>query len=126
MWSNKIVLAAALLVGISAQLIPHLISGREPDTEAMFWVFGSFPAMIIASGILGFIAPSHPTLWAIAIMLGDFVIGLLTAQGGLNLLPIGLLLYAVYAILYILAGHVGAFICRRVNKADNGSEKRNL
>ena len=116
-WSNKTTLIVALLIGVSAQLIPQLVSGREPDTEATLWVLGSFPLMIVASGVLGFASPSRPSLWAIAIVLGDFVTGLLTARGGLNLLPLGLLLYVLYAIVYVLVGHGGAYLRRRVDQA---------
>ena len=119
-WKNNEAFPVALLIGICAQLIPQLISGRQPDTEAILWLYSSFPLMIIAAGILGFVAPDHPSLWAISILLGDFLTGLLMAQNGLNLLPVGLLLYAIYAILYILAGHFGAFLYRHNKRAITG------
>jgi hypothetical protein len=104
----------AIGIGIMAQFVPQLLSHREATAEAGYWLFGSFPAMVILSGVLAFLFPAHSFLWAFVIIAADFCTGLATLQGESNLMPIGVVLYAIYLLPCFLLSWIGNYVRRKL------------
>jgi hypothetical protein len=105
--------ALAVLIGAVAQLIPLGLSHGDATTQATYWVFGSLPAIILLSGGLAFAFADHPFFWPVIILTADFLTGIATTSGDLNLLPIGIVLYAIYLIPCFLMGWAGRYMHKR-------------
>lgn len=88
---------------------------QSPEDNIYYWKIG-YPILILVSGIAGYRAPLRPWRWSIYIIAIQFFLGMTTAKGGFNLLPIGILVYLLIALPCIAAGYTGAFINRRRKK----------
>jgi hypothetical protein len=82
---------------------------QDPDAQLVYWEVG-YPISVLISGILGSFFPVRPWRWGVGIIWAQFVLGLVTTTGDLNLLPPGILLYMIITIPCIISGYVGAWI----------------
>jgi hypothetical protein len=63
--------------------------------------------------VLGYLAPSRPWRWALAVMLVQPIVMVFTSGGSLGLLPIGLVLFGVLALPAIAVARIGAWFSGR-------------
>ena len=110
--NNQAYIGISLAIGAVAQALSQVLSQSDATLQAWIWLLASYPTMIVASGILGYLAPLRPVTWACLIVAGDFLVGMLTTSN-LNMLPIGIVLYLVLAIPCIASAWIAAFVRRR-------------
>jgi peptidoglycan/LPS O-acetylase OafA/YrhL len=88
----------AIIGGISLWLLTSLISGQAEAWDApMYWSV-TYPVAILLAGVLGYRAPRRAWRWGLVVMLVQAPVLLLTSGGSMNLLPLGLALFAVLAL----------------------------
>jgi hypothetical protein len=83
----------------------------DPQSASFYWK-GSYPLLIVLSGILGMIFPDRPWRWALYLISAQFGMGIITATGGLNLLPIGVIIHLLMALPLLMSSYAGAWISR--------------
>ncbi|MGE0703223.1 MAG: hypothetical protein AB7F99_09720 [Vicinamibacterales bacterium] len=101
--------AGALLWGATAAL-----SGRrEAWDAAQYWTL-VYPASVLVAAALGFLVP-HRGAWRLgfAVMLGQ-ALALVVTSGSFGLLPPGIILFAVLAILPAGAAAIASAVGRRL------------
>ena len=98
---------AALWLGVTA-----VSERREAWDSSLYWTV-AYPACLLLAGVLGYLAPSRPWRWALAVMLVQPVVMILTSDGSFALLPIGLLLFGILALPAMLTAWAGAWMRRR-------------
>ena len=100
----------AIIGGISLWLLTSLISGRAEAWDApMYWTV-TYPLAILLAGVLGYRAPRRAWRWGLVVMLVQAPVLLLTSGGSMNLLPLGLALFAILSLPAIAAATFGAKI----------------
>lgn len=105
--------ALAIVTGGVIWLGLALATGTgDPMSREPYWWFG-YPAMVLMSCLLGFLFKERSWRYGIYMLASQFIIGLWTAGGDLNLLPLGLVVFAVLAVPTALAGVFGAFLSGR-------------
>ena len=104
----------ALLGGAFLWLFTSLISGRAEAWDApMYWTV-TYPLAILMAGMLGYRAPHRAWRWGLAVMLVQAPVLMLTSGGSMNLLPLGLALFAILAMPAIAAATFGAKMRMRI------------
>lgn len=87
----------ALAGGAFLWLAAAVASGKaEAWDSAIYWSV-AYPLSIILAGVLGYRFPEKPWRWALAVMLAQAVM-LVLSGGGFSMLPLGLILFAILAL----------------------------
>ena len=104
----------AIIGGISLWLLTSLISGRAEAWDApMYWTV-TYPLAILLAGMLGYRVPRRAWRWGLAVMLVQAPVLVLTSGGSMNLLPLGLALFAILALPAMAAAMFGAKMRMRI------------
>ena len=70
---------------------------REAWDSPLYWSI-TYPLCLLLAGALAYVEPELPWRWALAMMLVQPVVMLLTGGGSFSLLPLGLFLFAILAL----------------------------
>jgi hypothetical protein len=93
----KYAYAIAIAGGAALWLVTRVVSGRNEAWDSSLYWSAAYPLAIGLSALLGYLAPTHPWRWALALMLVQAVVLAATAAG-FGLLPLGLILFAILAL----------------------------
>jgi len=108
----------AILGGASLWVLTSLITGRSEAWDAPIYWSVAYPLALLLAGVLGYRAPRRAWRWGLAVMLVQAPVMLLTSGSSLNLLPVGLALFAVLALPAIAAATLGVRL--RAWRSDRG------
>jgi hypothetical protein len=110
----------AVFVGIFAwEVVPLIHPAREAWDVKEYWL-AAYPAMILMSGLMGYVVPKMPWRWGITVAIGQglWVLFRTTLRSGMpNLWPISLGFFAFLALPCVGASLVGAWLRRRRGQA---------
>ena len=101
--------ALAVVTGVVTWAAISTISGRREAWDSAWYFSVGMPIVCVISAVLGFIEPQKPWRWGVAPLIGQFFWMLLT-QGPGNLLPLGIVVFAVLSVPSILTAKLGAFM----------------
>ncbi len=107
---RTLVVAAALGIAV-IELVVIAVPGREPLDVPAYWRFG-YPAMFIASAVLGYASSAKPLHIGFALGLGHglwFMLRSALAGGISNLWPLGLAMFALLSLPLIAAAWAGTW-----------------
>jgi hypothetical protein len=97
------------------EVVRQLHPAQEPWDVKEYWI-AVYPGMMIASALLGYLAPSLPWRWGLAMIMGQALWLFLKTSlksGVPNLWPISLAFFAILSLPCIGAAYLGAFLGRR-------------
>jgi hypothetical protein len=103
----------ALLSGTLIWLATMAASGRNEAWDSPLYWSAAYPLCMVLAAGLAYVEPERSWRWALAVMLVQPVVMLLTSGSSFGLLPLGLIMFAVLALPVILAARVGAWFRRR-------------
>jgi hypothetical protein len=112
----------AIIGGAALWLVTRAVSGRSEAWDSSLYWSAAYPLAIGLSAMLGYLAPTNPWRWALAVMLVQAVVLAATAAG-FGLLPLGLILFAILALPPIAAAMALARF--RIRRARTVDEKYN-
>jgi hypothetical protein len=102
---------AAILIGIVAWEAAIPAGTRKEAWDLpVYWQI-AYPVMVAGSFVLGILGPAHPIRWGLLVGLGQGVWSLIVTaiqKGVPNLLPLGLIMFAILSLPCIAAAWVGA------------------
>ena len=103
-WPYCVALAggAALWLGTMAA------SGRREAWDSPLYWSAAYPLCIALAAALAYAAPERPWRWALAVMLVQPVVMVLTSGRDFGLLPLGLILFGVLAVPPVLVARLVA------------------
>jgi hypothetical protein len=104
---------AAIWIGIM------LVSGRVEAWDSALYFSVGIPAVCLVSLTFALFEPARWWRWGVLPLFGQFV-WMLLSQGPGNLLPLGIVVFAVLSIPSLIAAGIGAFIARR---RENGAAR---
>ena len=82
----------------------------------VYWQI-AYPVMVAGSFLLGILGPAHPVRWGLLVGLGQGVWSLVVTalqKGVPNLLPLGLIMFAILSLPCIAAAWIGGWLGRRI------------
>jgi len=104
-------LAAA--VGAAVWFFVAVASGRREAWDSdLYWSLG-MPVAGLCAALLGFLAPERPWRWGMAFFGGQAVAAFVQNPTA-NLLPLGLIVFAVLGGLCAVPAYIGAALGRRM------------
>lgn len=109
---------AVMALGLGAivwSVFKVIASTQDPTELLSYWQVG-YPVSILLSGIMGLIFPDRPWRWSIYIIFVQFVMGMFTTKGDWNLLPPGIIFYALLTVPCIGLGYAGAWVSGKWRK----------
>lgn len=109
---SKPLYAIALIGGAVLWLGTAAIGGRNEAWDSPLYWSVTYPLCIALATALGYVEPTRPARWALAVMLVQPVVMILTSGSGFGLLPLGLMLFAVLSLPPVLGAYVGAWLRR--------------
>lgn len=105
------VAGAAIWIAITAA------SGRREAWDSELYFMAGIPALIVLALVLGYLAPRSSWRWGVWPLAGQFA-WMLVTQGPGNLLPLGIVVFAFFAIPGVVAARIGAAIARTRARRD--------
>lgn len=102
---------AALLAGGVGWTLAAVFGGRTEAWDSPVYYQVAYPFFGITAVLLGYFRPGHPWRWALGIALGQALVAFARNPTG-NLLPLGLIAFAIYSAPLILAARLGTRIRR--------------
>jgi hypothetical protein len=106
--------SVALAGGALAWLLTMAVSDRSEAWDSPVYWSVTYPACIALAAVLAYLTPERPWRWALAIMLVQPFMLMLTSGGSFGLLPLGLLLFGVLAVPPLLAARAAAWVRGRL------------
>jgi hypothetical protein len=103
--------AIALAVGAAVWVVVSLSTGRSEAWDSAAYFSLGVPSVCVASALLGVVQPFRSWRWGVTPLIGQLA-ALLVTQGVGNLLPLGVIVFAVLAVPSVLTARAGAFIRR--------------
>jgi hypothetical protein len=107
----------ATLWGAAIWILVVLASGRNEAWDSGLYFSAGIPAVCLLSLALGFIEPHRSWRWGVLPFVGQFA-SMLLMQGPGNLLPLGIVAFAVLSIPAVVAARVGAWIATKWGARD--------
>jgi hypothetical protein len=108
----------AAVCGAVIWIVIALVSGRAEAWDSALYFSVGIPAVCLVSLVFALREPARWWRWGVLPLAGQFV-WLLLSQGPGNLLPLGIVAFAVLSIPSIITAWIGAFIARR--REDNAA-----
>ena len=99
----------AVLTGVLVWIVISAVSGRREAWDAPWYFSVGYPIICAVSLVLGYFAPVRTWRWGLVPFAGQFV-WLLLIQGPGNLLPLGIIVFAVISLPAVIAAKVGAYL----------------
>jgi len=115
MIARSALLPAALAILLRAadwELIRQFGSRREAWDDLLYWQLG-YPLLLLAAFVLGLVWRERPRRWVVLLIAGQVAWSLalaLRADGVPNLLPLGLMMFALLGIPCVLAAYAGKWV----------------
>ena len=106
-------LIAAAAGGALIWVLICSVSGRKEAWDSDLYFSVGMPAVCLLAAVLGFLEPRRTWRWGAAPFVGQFV-AMLGMVGPGNLLPLGIIVFAVLAAPSIVAARLGAFLRARI------------
>src|SRR5262245_54261929 len=105
--------SVALGAGAAVWLATAWLGGRAEAWDSPLYWSAAYPICLALAGVPGYLEPARPWRWALALMLVQPVVMILTTHGSFGLLPLGLILFGALALPPALSARVGAGLRRR-------------
>lgn len=102
----------AALGGSLLWLLGMWLGGRQEAWDSPLYWTVCYPLALVFAAAIGWHVPERAWRWGLAIMLAQAVVLAATA-GDFNLLPLGLMLFAVLALPLMGTASIAASLCRR-------------
>lgn len=101
----------AVATGMTVWILVVSFSGRREAWDSDLYYSAGIPAVCLVACILGYVEPERSWRWGIAPMVGQAA-WMLLSQGAGNLLPLGLVVFAMLSIPSIVTARLGATLAR--------------
>jgi peptidoglycan/LPS O-acetylase OafA/YrhL len=103
----------SVVVGATAWLGLMVVTGEHEAWDDRRYFTLALPLVAIAAGIMGFIVPHRPWRWGVTMMATQALVALVMSRSA-NLLPFGLVIFAVLAVPCVVLAYLGSFIRRKM------------
>ena len=103
---------SGLLGAADWELTRQLVHRREAWDDPLYWRLG-YPLLLLAAFLMGLAWRDRPWRWVVGLIAGQAIWSLilaLTQDGVPNLLPAGLIMFAVLGLPCLLAAYAGRWV----------------
>ncbi|MFL6579449.1 MAG: hypothetical protein ACJ8G2_01800 [Burkholderiales bacterium] len=109
----------AFMAGALVWILISAISGRKEAWDSPWYFSIGYPAICLTALAMGFYVPKRSWRWGVTPFAGQFA-WLLISEGVGNLLPLGIIAFAVMSLPAVVAAKVGAYFGKNnFDESDN-------
>ncbi|HEY7672295.1 MAG TPA: hypothetical protein VIC71_08760 [Gammaproteobacteria bacterium] len=90
------------------------VSGRNEAWDSPLYWSIAYPLCLLLAGVIAYIEPVRSWRFALAVMLVQPVVMILTSGSSFSLLPLGLMMFAILALPAMLIARIGAWFRLRL------------
>jgi len=108
---------AAAACGAAIWIVIALVTGKREAWDSGLYFAVGIPAVCLVAMVFAYHAPARPWRWGVLPMAGQLA-WMVLSQGVGNMLPLGLIVFAILSIPPVVAAAVGAFVARRRRRAE--------
>lgn len=101
------------MTGIAVWLTISFITGEREAWDSRYYFIYGLPLMALLAGVLGFVVPIRTWRCAVTIMASQALVAILQNPTA-NLLPPGLLVFAVLSIPLLISAYLGGALRQRL------------
>jgi hypothetical protein len=112
-----ILYGVAILAGVAVWISIGSASGRPEAWDSGLYFSVGMPLVCLVSLAIALIEPERAWRWGVLPLVGQFV-WMLVTQGPGNLLPLGLVMFAVLSVPSVIAAWIGAAIAKKWTGAE--------
>jgi hypothetical protein len=105
----------AAVCGAAIWILIAQASGRREAWDSGWYFSVGIPAVCLVSMALAFFEPDRSWRWGVLPLVGQFL-WMVLSQGPGNLLPLGVIVFAVLSVPSIIAAWIGALIATKTAK----------
>ncbi len=98
--------AAAIAAGALGWILTMVLGDRQEAWDSPYYFKATYPMFALTAVALGYLHPVRPWRWALGIALGQAAVAFVRNPTA-NLLPLGLIMFALYSAPLILAAMAG-------------------
>jgi hypothetical protein len=109
--SNKWAYTFAALAGAASWIALSQATGRREAWDHELYFTLALPSLWVLGAGLGFTAPARAWRWGVVPFVAQAIVMIVQERGG-NLLPLGVILFAVFGAIAAVPAQVGAWIRR--------------
>jgi hypothetical protein len=106
----------AFVGGAAAWIAVAQASGRREAWDSPLYFTVAVPVVCLLSALLGFLEPRRSWRWGVTPLAGQFA-WMLASEGPGNLLPLGVIVFAVWSLPSVLTARLGAFVAGFVRRS---------
>ena len=106
---------AAALVGAATWVVVAALSGRREAWDSDLYFSIALPIVGVVAAVLGFLVPHRAWRWAF-VPFGAQALAAFVQNPTANLLPIGLIVFAIFGVGCLVPAYVGARLGRILRK----------
>ncbi|MGH6948999.1 MAG: hypothetical protein ACREDZ_16845 [Kiloniellales bacterium] len=110
--SRQAIVVSGLVAGAVIWLFIAALSGRAEAWDSPLYAPIGLPLLVLAAGVLGYLFRGRPFTVAFSISYGQALALLICVQVG-SLLPLGLVLFAIFALPLVPFAALGGWLGRR-------------
>jgi hypothetical protein len=103
----------ALVLGAGIWMIIVFLSGRREAWDSSLYFSLAMPLVCVGSLVLAMLEPVQSWRWGVIPFAGQFI-AMLMSEGVGNLLPLGIIAFAIFSLPAIVAARIGAFLSYRM------------
>ena len=103
------------VLGIAVWLMTSWLTNEPEAWDSRHYFVYGLPLMMLVAGLLGFAAPARPWRWGLIMLGGQGVVAVIQHPTA-NLLPLGLVMFALLSIPCLATAAVGSFLRRKVDR----------
>jgi hypothetical protein len=118
--SDKWAYTFAVLGGAATWIAVSQATGRREAWDHEIYFTFALPSLWVLSAGLGFIAPARAWRWGFVPFAAQAIVMIVQKPGG-NLLPLGLILFAVFGAIAAVPAQVAAWIRRWIDRRSGGT-----
>ena len=107
---------AAAACGAAIWILISLATGRREAWDSGLYLALGIPAVCLVALAFAYHEPARPWRWGVLPMAGQLA-WMVLSQGVGNMLPLGLIVFAILSIPPVIAAWIGAFVATRRRKA---------
>lgn len=90
------------------------VSGRNEAWDSPLYWSVAYPLCLLFAGVFGYVEPARPWRFALALMLVQPVVMILTSGSSFSLLPLGVIMFAILALPAIIVARISAWLRLRL------------
>ena len=102
-------------VGAAAWVAVSVAGGRREAWDSELFFTAALPVIALTAGIVAYLVPVRTWRWAMFPFAAQAVVMVVHGPSSASLLPLGLIMFAIFGAICMIPARIGALIARKLS-----------